>query len=225
MEVSRRTDYAIRLMSALVAAHGEPLSVRTAAASHDVPYSFARTIQQDLMVAGMVYSLRGAHGGMILACDPKELTLLDIVEAIQGPISVSVCSRTAGWCPRERHCAFHPVWQGADLLLRNYLGSVSLYDLVEGVKSPTVDPSFAQLHAFDFSNPKSVIYQKEVMDKLGMERVQFLPEGDEGCSDQSSHAHCGKHGHVHSSSHCCFNEAIARIKESAVGCDAPAVNR
>lgn len=132
MEISRRTDYAIRLIAALVESDGEPLSVRSAAEQEDVPYAFARSIQHDLVLAGLVASRRGAHGGMVLCRPAEELTLLEIVESVQGPLSVSICAREQGWCPRDEACPFHKMWKGADEILRDYLSSVSMKELVDG---------------------------------------------------------------------------------------------
>lgn len=135
MEITRRTDYAIRLITALTKSQGAPLSVRQAAEAQDVPYAFARSIQHDLVLAGLVTSVRGAAGGMMLACDPKTLTLLELIESVQGPITVSVCATEADWCPRERNCSFHPVWESVNILLRDYFSSVSIQDLIDGHKA------------------------------------------------------------------------------------------
>lgn len=148
MEITRRTDYAIRLIAALVASNGEPLSVRTAAEEYDVPYSFARSIQHDLVIAGIISSVRGASGGMVLNVDPEELTMLDVIESVQGPVGVAVCAREANWCPRESYCQFHPVWIGADALLKDYLSSVSVKDIVDGRKHPMISPEFYGEDAF-----------------------------------------------------------------------------
>lgn len=133
MEISRRTDYAIRLIAALASSDGKPLSVRAAAEAQDVPYAFARSIQHDLVVSGLIASRRGAHGGMVLCKDPDELTLLEVIESVQGPIGLAICSREEGWCPRDAHCVFHQVWCGADEMLRGYLPSVSFKELLAGV--------------------------------------------------------------------------------------------
>ena len=125
----RRTDYALRLIAILVQNQDRPLSVREAATVQEVPYAFARSIQHDLVLAGLITSVRGAAGGMLLARDPQELTLLELVEAVQGPVSVSVCATDEEWCSRAKHCSFHPVWEGANMLLRDYFSSVSIKDL------------------------------------------------------------------------------------------------
>ena len=132
MEITRKADYSIRLIAALVAQDGKPLSVREAAQAQDVPYTFARSIQHDLVLSGFVRSLRGAHGGMVLAKDPDALTLLELVEAVQGPLNIAVCTSSPEWCNREGACRFHPVWEGANKIIRDYLSSVTIKQLLEG---------------------------------------------------------------------------------------------
>ncbi|MDR1712787.1 MAG: Rrf2 family transcriptional regulator [Coriobacteriales bacterium] len=132
MEISRRTDYAIRLIAALTLSRGTPLSVREAAEMQDVPYAFARSIQHDLVRAGFLNTIRGAQGGMVLAVDPAELTLYTLIEAVQGPVSVAICATDREWCQRHRGCPFHQVWLGANDLLSNYLKSVSIQQLIDG---------------------------------------------------------------------------------------------
>jgi Rrf2 family protein len=132
MEISRRTDYAIRLIAALLQNAGKPLSVRTAATMQDVPYAFARSIQHDLVRSGIITSVRGACGGMLLAVDPTELTLYQLIEVVQGPVSVAICTSDKDWCARHSGCQFHRVWEGANSILRDYLTSVTIQELIEG---------------------------------------------------------------------------------------------
>jgi Rrf2 family protein len=112
--------------------------VREAAELQAVPYAFARSIQHDLVLAGLITSQRGAYGGMKLACNLDTLTLKELVEAVQGPISVSVCTTEKGWCNREKHCQFHRVWEGANKLLRDYLESINVRDLLAGKQAHLV---------------------------------------------------------------------------------------
>ena len=137
MEISRKTDYAIRLVTALMLNDGKPLSVRKAATMQAVPYSFARGIQHDLVNSGVIAATRGAHGGMTLAIDPNEYTLAELIETLQGPIKLAVCLSTEGWCPRDKSCVFHRVWAGGSELLHEYLSSITMKDIIEG-KTPFV---------------------------------------------------------------------------------------
>jgi Rrf2 family protein len=152
VEISRKTDYAMRMLAALARQEDGILSVRIAADENDVPYSFARSIQHDLVRAGLVESLRGARGGMRLAVDPSDITLLQVVEAVQGPVDIATCD-TAGPdgapCPRMVDCHFNPIWRGARDLLVDYFSSVTLDQVVKGSKAPCISPDLCGPHAFD----------------------------------------------------------------------------
>jgi Rrf2 family protein len=135
MEISRRTDYAIRLIAALLLNDGKPLSVREAAGMQDVPYAFARSIQHDLVRSGILASVRGAQGGMLLAIDPKDLTLFRLIETVQGPVSIAICTTDKDWCARHQGCQFHKVWEGINDIMKDYLSSVSIKQLIEGERA------------------------------------------------------------------------------------------
>lgn len=128
------------MISTLVKNPGTVVSVRTAADANHIPYSFARTIQHDLVDAGIIESLRGSHGGMRLTVDPERTTLLQVVEAIQGPVCISSCDVAAGGspCPNEGTCTFGPIWSGARELLADYFSAVTLSEAVWGTKGPRV---------------------------------------------------------------------------------------
>lgn len=145
MEISRKTDYALRMLATLVRNPGSVVSVRAAAAENNVPYSFARSIQHDLALAGLVESTRGAAGGMRLAVDPKETSLLTLVEAVQGPVYIATCDYAGEGgapCPFMAECHFNPVWCNAELMLRDYFNSVTLHDVVVDNKMPQFRGTF-----------------------------------------------------------------------------------
>lgn len=148
MDISRKTDYALRMLSMLVRGEDGLLSVRTAAEQVGVPYSFARSIQHGLVRAGIVESLRGVHGGMRLKVDPSQLTIRQIVEAVQGPLFMNDCTAPDGSCSRSADCCYHPIWAGAQALVYDYLDSVTLDDVVNCKRMPAVDPKFADRSAF-----------------------------------------------------------------------------
>ncbi|MDY2777183.1 MAG: Rrf2 family transcriptional regulator [Collinsella sp.] len=143
MNISRKTDYALRMLAMLAQRGDALLSVRTAAEEVSVPYSFARSIQHGLVQAGIIESLRGVHGGMRLRIDPSQITILQIVEAIQGPLAMNDCTAPEGECARSGGCCYHPIWMGTQALLHDYLSSVTLEDVVTRQKNPSVDPMFS----------------------------------------------------------------------------------
>jgi Rrf2 family protein len=130
LEITRRTDYAIRILMELARVGGGPLSVREIAERGEVPYSFARSIQRELGAAGLIDTLRGAKGGICLARPAEEISLLDVADATQSGDSCSVCTRDPGWCSRMGGCGVHKVWDEVDALVRGHLGSKSIGELV-----------------------------------------------------------------------------------------------
>lgn len=131
MEITRKTDYAIRMLMHLALEGGDrPVSVRYLSELGDVPYSFARAVQRDLAGAGMVVTTRGAKGGMRLARDAEEITLLEIITSMQGAPSLSMCATDPSWCKRALGCKVHRVWVDANQYLSDYFGNVTLKGLV-----------------------------------------------------------------------------------------------
>lgn len=148
MDISRKTDYALRMLSMLAKDENTLLSVRTAAEEVGVPYSFARSIQHCLVQAGIIESLRGVHGGMKLKANPAQVTIREIVEAVQGPLVMNDCTSAGSDCSRKGGCCYHPLWAGTQALIHNYLDSVTLEDVVRGKRNPAVDPMFADRDRF-----------------------------------------------------------------------------
>lgn len=133
VDITRRTDYAIRIMLELARKQGEgPLSVRSLAEQQEVPYAFARGIQRQLVGAGLVCSTRGSKGGVTLARGASEITLLEVVTAIQGTPVCAVCTRYSDWCARMGECAVHGIWRGVDASVSEYLGRQDLASLAAG---------------------------------------------------------------------------------------------
>jgi Rrf2 family protein len=130
VEISKKLDYALRMLGEAAAVEeGEVVSVRYAAEKNAIPYSFARTIQHEMVKAGLLETTRGPHGGMRLAIDATTTTLLDIVEAIEGPMRVAG-SDAGTSLASEVPSRFEPVWAGLSHLIRGYLSSVTLHQLV-----------------------------------------------------------------------------------------------
>lgn len=148
MGISRKTDYALRMLSILAEDKGKLLSVRAIAELVDVPYSFARSIQRCLVEAGIVESVRGVYGGMRLKVDSKALTVRSVVEAVQGPLFLNECTGDAAECSRAGTCCYHPLWVGAQEVINSYLDSVTLDDVVNHRRYPAVDPMFADREQF-----------------------------------------------------------------------------
>ena len=144
MDITRRCDYACRILRAAYKSGDAYVSVSDIADEEDIPYAFARSIQHDLVKGGLIKTVRGAHGGLALNCDPAQVTLLEVLEAIQGPVSISLCVMDPEYCEKQGDCAYNKLWQGADRLLNEYFGAITLKDLIEqGASHPVVEGALA----------------------------------------------------------------------------------
>ena len=132
------------MLAELVRRPDAVVSVRSIAEENGVPYSFARAIQHDLVKAGIVEGERGAHGGMRLAVDPTQTKLIEVIEAMQGPIKISTCDAFdfGKPCPRKPECSYNPVWCNAERMVRAYFSSITLSQIVIEGLSPKPVLSF-----------------------------------------------------------------------------------
>ncbi len=82
----------------------------TVAREQHIPPSFLAKIISQLSIAGLLHTSRGARGGVTLARDPKDITLLEVVEAIDGPIQLNECVGDEGVCTFDADCPIRSVW-------------------------------------------------------------------------------------------------------------------
>ncbi len=111
MQITRQADYALRAM--LYLAQLEPTqraATSQIADEQHIPPSFLAKIISQLSIAGLIHTSRGARGGVSLARTPEEITILEVVEAIDGPISLNECTHSAGSCPFGETCPLRPLW-------------------------------------------------------------------------------------------------------------------
>jgi Rrf2 family protein len=111
MQITRQADYAVRavLHLAEIKNGGRAPTSKIASEQH-IPPSFLAKIISQLSVAGVVQTSRGARGGVSLARDPSEITLLEVVEAIDGPIQLNECVNDPKACPFGDRCKVHEIW-------------------------------------------------------------------------------------------------------------------
>jgi Rrf2 family protein len=136
MQITRQADYAIRAMLYLAReGKGKRVATSDVADAQRIPPSFLAKIVSQLSIAGLLHTSRGMRGGISLARDPSQITLLDVVEAIDGPIRLNECVTNEGVCTFEAECPIKPVWCDAQVELVNRLKSVNLAMLAEGQPS------------------------------------------------------------------------------------------
>jgi len=131
MQITRQADYAVRAVLHLAKLNNSSRAPTSRIASEEkIPPSFLAKIVSQLSVAGIVQTSRGARGGVSLARDPGEISLLEVVEAIDGPITLNECVINPGACPFGDDCPVHKIWREAQETLVNKLHSTKFRTLV-----------------------------------------------------------------------------------------------
>jgi Rrf2 family transcriptional regulator, iron-sulfur cluster assembly transcription factor len=130
LELTRRGDYAVRAMLALAGrADLEPVPVREIAETMAIPVGFLPRVMADLARAGMVTSTVGRSGGYVLARPASRISLLDIIEAIEGESRRRRCVLRGGPCGLDGHCQVHDVFFAAQDAMLQRFATTSLGDV------------------------------------------------------------------------------------------------
>jgi Rrf2 family protein len=110
MLITRETDYAIRTVLFLAKGGDRIASVTEISQSMHIPKSFLAKILQRLVLKGLVKSTRGAKGGFQIVGKPSDISLLTIMEAVQGPACINLCAVDGKKCRLSSTCCVHPIW-------------------------------------------------------------------------------------------------------------------
>jgi Rrf2 family protein len=113
MQVSRKVDYALRAVIHLAneEVSERACSVTEIAARERVPRHFLEKIVQELIHKGLVRSRRGPRGGYVLARPAEQLTFRDVIEAVEGPISLNICTGEHADCSLLGACGMERIWR------------------------------------------------------------------------------------------------------------------
>ena len=130
LQLTRKTDYGIRLMLE-VGAHGNGgMSTAEVARRQHIPYQFLRKVVRPLVAEGLLTSRRGASGGLSLARPAESITALDIVRAFGSP-ALNECTIDPPECDRRALCAGYGVWLEAQSSIERVLRATRLSDMVQ----------------------------------------------------------------------------------------------
>ena len=143
--LSRMTDYGIVLLAHLASQRERsaealpPQNARDLARQVDLPLPVVSKVLKQLARNGVLESHRGAKGGFTLERRPQDLSVAELVAAVDGPVALTQCAIDPGACDHERTCAVRSPWQVINQVVENALSEVSLADLVS--------PAFSAQHA------------------------------------------------------------------------------
>ncbi|MBM3151662.1 MAG: Rrf2 family transcriptional regulator [Chloroflexi bacterium] len=133
MQITRQADYAVRAVLYLTRlGPNQRAATSHVAQEQHIPPSFLAKIISQLSIAGLLHTSRGARGGVALARDPAEISLLDVVEAIDGPIRLNECVGEDSTCTFGDNCPLNPLWCSAQEELVTRLKTVTFDQFLNG---------------------------------------------------------------------------------------------
>ncbi|MGD8324162.1 MAG: SUF system Fe-S cluster assembly regulator [Gammaproteobacteria bacterium] len=129
LRIGRLTDYGTMVLAELAARRPELRSAGQVAETTRIGHPTVSKLLKSLARAGLVTSERGSHGGYTLSRPADQISAADIIDALEGPLSITECSSLEGHCDFEAWCHVGTAWQQINERIRTALGEVSLAEL------------------------------------------------------------------------------------------------
>jgi len=125
MQITKQADYALRAIVFLAQiGKDEKASTSKIAKAQKIPPSFLAKIISQLSIAGLIHTSRGARGGVSLAKEPEDISVLDVIQAIDGPVILNECTENPDACPFQSSCPLFKIWCDArDMLINKLSGA------------------------------------------------------------------------------------------------------
>ncbi len=132
MRLSTKGRYGARLMLELAIHYGEgPVLLKDVARRQEISEKYLGHLILPLKTAGLIHSSRGAHGGYMLARAPSDINLKEVVEAVEGSLSLVECVDVPEVCQKSPSCVHREIWKKVADNISQTLESLTLQDLVE----------------------------------------------------------------------------------------------
>jgi len=138
MRISTRTRYGLRLMVNLAINYGKGYAfLKDIAKEEGISEKYLSLIVIPLKAAGMLATIRGVHGGYILSRHPSKISVKEIVEILEGDLTLVECSKDEKYCLKSRNCVTHDIWSELSEKIADFLSSFNLEDIakIQGEKS------------------------------------------------------------------------------------------
>lgn len=132
MKLTPAAELAVRGILVLAQEHGQgPTTLAEVCRRRDLPREYLTKIFASLSRSGLITPIRGKGGGYVLARPPESISLLEVIEAVEGPIALNFCQQDPPQCEQD-HCPVRPIWTDIQEYIRTRLGAQTLGDLVSG---------------------------------------------------------------------------------------------
>jgi Rrf2 family protein len=132
LRLSKKADYALMAVRHLALQSGSPSSAREIAEQYDIPLELMAKVLQRLVRAGILISTQGTRGGYTLSRPSSVISVADVIQAIDGPFTVTACSSEKHDCEQYGKCSIRdPLWQIRERIAET-LGMVSMAEMAAG---------------------------------------------------------------------------------------------
>ena len=141
LRLSKKADYALIAMKHLAQKGGRSTSAREIAEQYGIPIELMAKVLQRLVRTGLLISTQGTRGGYTLGREPASISVADVIQAIDGPLTVTACSTEKNTCEQYTRCNIRdPLWQIRERII-GALGTVNLADMAsDGEPAPAAAP-------------------------------------------------------------------------------------
>lgn len=144
LRMSKLTDYGTVIMSHMARRPHDVHSVSSMAAAVGVAAPTTTKILKTLARNDLVQSRRGAKGGYMLSRPPEQISIAEVMDAMEGPLGITECGAVAGLCAQEPNCPLRENWQRVNQIIRRTLDRVSLAEISSPSFRPTDDVTLAR---------------------------------------------------------------------------------
>lgn len=129
--ITRDTDYAIRALNYIVCNGGRTISITELVRELATPKPFLRKILQLLSINGVLHSYKGKNGGFMLAREPENIFLLDLMQIFQGQFKISECIFKKNTCPNQQYCLLKTEIDSIEKMVLERVRSITLKSLIK----------------------------------------------------------------------------------------------
>ena len=130
LRITRLTDYGTVVLAHLARGDADLVSAAEVAAATGIALPTVSKLLKVLAKAEIVISTRGSHGGYQLAREARAISAADVIDALEGPVSITECSASDSHCDFEAVCSVGGAWQRINVAIRRALDEISLADLL-----------------------------------------------------------------------------------------------
>jgi Rrf2 family iron-sulfur cluster assembly transcriptional regulator len=140
MKLTTLSRYGVRaLFDIAYCGEGKMVRASQVSARQQISLNYIGQIFLKLKRAGLLVSHRGRSGGYTLAYPPKDITLLMIIQAVEGPIELVDCLEGIGGCGMAVKCVTRNIWKEAGEMLENFFGKITIQDLIDSAKKKRIN--------------------------------------------------------------------------------------